>query len=48
MENVNNLHIISKNIKGMQNKNKRLSIIEYFKNNIGKNEIFTRSTFNYQ
>ena len=39
MENVNSLHIITNNIKGMQNKNKRLSIIEYFKNKIGKNGI---------
>ena len=39
MENVNSLHIITNNIKGMQNKNKRLSIIEYFKNEIGKNGI---------
>ena len=36
MENDNSLHIITNNIKGIQNKNKRLSIIEYFKNKIGK------------
>ena len=39
MENVNSFHIITNNIKGMQNKNKRLSIIEYLKNKIGKNGI---------
>ena len=39
MENVNNLHIITNNIKGMQNKNKPFSIIEYFKNKIGKNGV---------
>ena len=39
MENINSLHIITNNIKGIQNKNKRLSIVEYFKNKIGKNEI---------
>ena len=39
MENINSLHIITNNIKGMQNKNKPLSIIEYFKNKIGKNGI---------
>ena len=39
MENVNSLHIITNNIKGMQNENKRLSIIEYVKNKIGKNGI---------
>ena len=33
------LHIITNNIKGIQNKNKRLSIIEYFKKNVGKNGI---------
>ena len=32
MENVNSLPIITNNIKGMQNKNKPFSIIEYFKN----------------
>ena len=37
--NVNSLHIITNNIKETQNKNKRLSIIEYFKNKIGKNGI---------
>ena len=37
MENFNSLHIITNNIKGMQNKSKHLSIIEYFKNKIGKN-----------
>ena len=31
MENINSLHIITKNIKGIQNKNKSLSIIKYFK-----------------
>ena len=30
MENDNSLHIATDNIKGKQNKNKRLSIIEYF------------------
>ena len=39
MENVKSLHIITNNIKGIQNKNKRLSIIEYFINKIGKNGI---------
>ena len=39
MENDNSLHIITNNIKGKQNKNKRLFIIEYFRNKIGKNEI---------
>ena len=39
MENDNILHIITNNIKGIQNKNKHLSIIEYFKNKIGKNGI---------
>lgn len=39
MEIVSNLHIITNNIKGIQNKNKRLSIIKYFKNKIGKKEI---------
>ena len=39
MENVNSLHIITNNIKRIQNKNKHLSIIEYFKNKIGKNGI---------
>ena len=40
MENVNSLDIITNNIKGMQNKNKRFSIIEYFnKNKLGKNGI---------
>ena len=39
MENVNSLHIIANNIKGIQNKNKRLSIIEYFKDKIGKKGI---------
>ena len=39
MENFKSLHIITYNIKGMQNQNKRLSIIEYFKNKIRKNGI---------
>ena len=39
MENVNSLHITTNNIKGIQNKNKRSSIIEYFKNKIGNNAI---------
>ena len=39
MENDNILHIITNNIKWIQNKNKHLSIIEYFKNKIGKNGI---------
>ena len=52
MENFNSLHVITNNIKGMQNKNKRLSIIEYFENKIGKNEILflqeTHSTISDQ
>ena len=40
MEIVSNLHIITNNIKGIQNKNKCLSIIKYFKNKIGKKEIY--------
>ena len=39
MENVSNLYITANNIKGIQNKNKRLPIIEYFRNKIGKNGI---------
>ena len=39
MENVNSLLIITNNIKGVQIKNRCLSIIEYFKNKIGKNGI---------
>ena len=39
MENVNSLHIVTNNIKGIQNKSKRMSIIKYFKNKIGKNGI---------
>ena len=39
MENDNSLHIITNNIKGIQNKSKLLSIIEHFKNKIGKNRI---------
>ena len=39
MENDNSLHVIANNIKGIQNKNKRLSINEYFKNKIGNNGI---------
>ena len=50
MENDNSLHITTTNIKGIQNKNKLLSIIEYFKNKIGKNGILflqqTHSTTN--
>ena len=44
------LHIITNNIKEIQNKNKRLSIIEYFKNKKKQewNIIFIRKTFNYQ
>ena len=30
MKNDNSLHIITNNIKGIQKKNKRLSIIDYF------------------
>ena len=39
MGNVSTLHIITNNIKRIQNKNKCLSIIQYFKNKIGKKEI---------
>ena len=39
MENNNSLHVIANNIKGIQNKSQRLSIIEHFKNKIGKNRI---------
>ena len=39
MENNNSLHIITNNIKGIQNKNTRLSIFESLKNKTGKNEI---------
>ena len=39
MENDNSLHVIANNIKGIQNKNKRLSINEYFKNKTGNNGI---------
>ena len=39
MENDNSLHIITNNIIWIPNKNKCLSIIEYFKNKIGKNGI---------
>ena len=39
MENNNSLHVIANNIKGIQNKNKRLSINEYFKNKTGNNGI---------
>ena len=42
MENDNSLHIITNNIKGIQNKNKRLSIIEYFKNKIAQNGILLK------
>ena len=50
MENDNSLHIITNNIKEIQNKNKRLSIIEYFKNKKKQewNIIFIRKTFNYK
>ena len=45
MENFNSLHIITNNIKGIQNKNKPLSITEYFKNKIGKNgNLFLQET----
>ena len=37
MENINSLHIITNNIKVVQKKNKRLYIVEYFKNKVGKN-----------
>ena len=44
------MQVNTNNIKGMQNKNKRLSIIEYFKNKIDKNGILflqeTHSTTN--
>ena len=39
MENINSLHVITNNIKGIQSRNKPLSMIEYFKNKIGKNGI---------
>ena len=49
MENVNSLLIITNNIKGIQNKNKPLTIIDYFKNKIGKNGILLlqKNTFSY-
>ena len=50
MENDNSLHIITNNSKWIHNKKKRLSIIEYFKDKIGKNGILflqeTHSTTN--
>ena len=50
MENVNSLHVITNSIKGIQNKNKCLSIIECFKNRISKDGILllqkTHSTTN--
>ena len=47
MENDNSLHVIANNIKGIQNKNKRLSINEYFKNKTGNNGIlFLHGTSN--
>ena len=48
MENINSLHVITNNIKGIQSKNKPLSMIEYFKNRQEWNFIFIRNTFNCQ
>ena len=36
MENVSSLHIVTNNIKGIQNKNKYLSIIDYLKHKKAK------------
>ena len=50
MNNTNCLTFITNNIKGIQNNSKRLSVAEYFKNELGNNEILflqqTHSTFN--
>ena len=39
MKNDNSLNIITNNIKGIRNKSRFLTTIEYFKNKIGKNGI---------
>ena len=39
MNNANYLTLITNNIKGINNKSKRLSVVEYFKNKLGNNEI---------
>ena len=50
MNNTNCLTFIANNIKGIQNNSKRLSVAEYFKNELGNNKILflqqTHSTFN--
>ena len=50
MNNTNCLTFITNNIKGIQNNSKRLSVAEYFKNELGNNKILflqqTHSTFN--
>ena len=50
MNNANCLTFITNNVKGIQNKSKRVSIVEYFKNKLGDNGILflqeTHSTFN--
>ena len=50
MNNANCLTFIANNIKGIQNNSKRLSVVEYFKNELGNNGILflqeTHSTFN--
>ena len=50
MNNANCLTFITNNIKGIQNKSKRVSVVEYFKNKFGNNGILflqeTHSTFN--
>ena len=50
MNNANCLTFITNNIKGIQNKSKRVSVVEYFKNKLGNNGILflqeTHSTFN--
>ena len=40
MNNTNCLTFITNNIKGIQNNLKRLSVAEYFKNELGNNKIF--------
>ena len=46
------LIFITSNIKGIRNNSKRLSVAEYFRNELGKNGILfleaTHSTFNYK
>ena len=39
MNNANCLTFITNNIKGIQNKSKRVSVVEYFKNKLGNNGI---------